>query len=209
MARRNGGKGWGGARTRPRAGRRTVCCRGHIVGQRGGDPRENPGHAGEASMLDGQGHFGVQYRRSIPSSSHSNMPPTTRPAHRATLRLATASSPVRRRSQTDCRPIAPGEFRKYQSRGGLEMYARGLSANDWSKTALPKRGLRTRRAVRRRTRAVERRIFEFCTNRWAGRTGIHAGSHLRARQRQTTPAAIHPRAPWSKLRLYVQVSDYL
>ena len=24
-------------------------------------------------MLDGQGYFGVQYRRSIPSSSHANM----------------------------------------------------------------------------------------------------------------------------------------
>ena len=108
MARRNGGKGWGGARTRPRAGRRAACCRGHIVGQRGGDPREDPGHAGEAGMLDGQGYFGVQYRRSIPSSSHASMPSTVRPAHRATLRSATAASPVRRRSHTDCRLIAPG-----------------------------------------------------------------------------------------------------
>ena len=59
-------------------------------------------------MLDGQGYFGVQYRRSILSSSHANMPSTVRPAHRATLRLATAASPVRRRSHTDCRLIAPG-----------------------------------------------------------------------------------------------------
>ena len=36
-------------------------------------------------MLDGQGQLGVQYRRSIPSRFPSNMPPTMRPAHRATL----------------------------------------------------------------------------------------------------------------------------
>ena len=66
---------------------RAACCRGHIVGQRGGDPREDPGHAGEAGMLDGQGHFGVQYRRSIPSSSlarkHAVHGATSTPCHSA------------------------------------------------------------------------------------------------------------------------------
>ena len=59
----------------------------------------------------------------------------------------------------------------------------------------------------RRTRAAERRISEFCSNRWAARTSLDAGSHLRARQRQRPRLLLRPKCyrsaraiAWSKLR---------
>jgi hypothetical protein len=95
MARRNGGKGWGGARTRPRAGRTGLHVAVATLWAKGEGIRERIlAMLGRLACWTGKGISGCNTGdRSRAAPSHANMPSTVRPAHRATLRSATAASP--------------------------------------------------------------------------------------------------------------------